>query len=366
MTHTPPVVVAGQSIPPGETCEVDLKFTESYLGTPVSIPIFVMRAPEDGPIVYIAGVIHGDELNGMGIVRELLYHRAPELVRGTLICVPVVNILGIERHARYMPDRRDLNRSFPGSDSGSITSRLAHALFTQVVAKCDFGIDLHTAAVRRMNYPNVRAHTKDERIKMLAESFGCEVIVRGQGPKGSLRRVASEHGVPTIILEAGEVWKIEPGVVQVGVEGCLNVLKALGMIEGEIVKPRYQTVVSKTTWVRAERGGLLDFHARPGELVSAGQTLAHAQSIFGRYHDEIVSPASGIILGMSTLPMVKPGEPIYHVAVLTKREMRRIRAILAESPEDHLYDQVQEALATSVTIHEHDEGDGKILGGDAG
>jgi len=349
-----PFEIAGVRVAPGETREVDLKFTESYLGAPVTIPLYVARGPEPGPSVFITAVIHGDELNGMGVVRELLYGAPVELLRGNLLCVPVVNILGIERHARYMPDRRDLNRAFPGSDSGSITSRLAHALFSEVIKRCDYGIDLHTAAVRRTNYPNVRGNMRDEKIARLARDFGCEIIVHGTGPKGSLRREASDAGVPTIVLEAGEVWKIEPGVVQVGVHGCLNVLRSLDMVAGKIEQPRFQTIVRKSTWVRADRGGLLDFHARPGELVSSGQVLAHARSVFGRYHEEIRCPADGIVLGMATLPLVKPGEAVYHIATLAKKEIRRITSTLEEAPDGHLYDQVQADLATNVTIHEHD------------
>lgn len=347
--------IAGRAIPPGSSTEIDLKFSESYLGQPISVPVSVTRAKEPGPVVLITSAIHGDELNGIGIVRELLYKHAHEIVRGTLICVPVVNVLGVENHARYMPDRRDLNRSFPGAESGSITGRLAHVVFSELVKSADYCIDFHTAAVRRTNYPNVRANTKDPAIRELAEAFGCEIIVQGQGPEGSFRRVASEAGVPTIILEAGEVWKIEPSVLEVGVQGCLNVLRHFGMLEGEQVRPLYQTISVKTTWVRADRGGLLDFNVLPGALVESGEVLAQAQNVFGREYDTIASPANGIVLGMTTLPIVKPGEPIYHIAMLNRKETNRIKRALSRSADGHLYNRVREDLATNVTIHDDEE-----------
>jgi uncharacterized protein len=346
------IEIAGRSVAPGERVEIDLQFSESYLGQPVSVPISVTRAAEPGPVLLITSAIHGDELNGIGIVRELLYKHAREIVRGTLICVPVVNVLGVENHARYMPDRRDLNRSFPGAESGSITSRLAYVVYNELVQLADYCIDFHTAAVRRTNYPNIRADIRRAEIREIAEVFGCEIVVHGQGPAGSLRRTASSNGIPTIILEAGEVWKIEPRVREVGVQGCLNVMRHLGMLGGDLVRPLYQTVSTKTTWVRAERGGLLDFHVLPGAVVEAGDMLAHAQNVFGREFDRIESPVNGFILGMTTLPVVKPGEPIYHVAVLNRRETRRIKRMLAKSADGHLSNRLRDDLATNVTIHE--------------
>jgi predicted deacylase len=199
--------IAGQKVAPGETRTLSLKFSESYLGSPVTVPIHVLRARKPGPRLLLTGCVHGDELNGMGIIRELLYDQPPKLVKGTLVCVPVVNVYGLEHHLRYLPDRRDLNRDFPGSENGSLSSRLAHVIFENVVRQCDYLVDFHSAAVRRTNYPNIRADLSHPETRALARSFGCELIVNGKGPVGSLRRAALAAGVPSIILEAGEVWK---------------------------------------------------------------------------------------------------------------------------------------------------------------
>jgi len=273
--------IAGKVVGRGETADIQLKFSESYLGTPVTIPIRVINSNRPGPRVLITGTIHGDELIGLGIVRQLLYGSPPRLRCGTLVCVPVVNVYGLENHSRYLPDRRDLNRSFPGIQFGSPTSRLAHEFFNEVVRQCDYGIDFHTAAVRMVNYPNIRADMKRENVRGLARAFGCEIIVTGKGPEGSLRRAACEAGIPMIILEAGEVWKLPPEVINVGMRGIENVLKWLKMIDGTPVRPLFQTTIKKSTWVRADHGGILGFQAPPGELVEEGQELATNYSVFG-------------------------------------------------------------------------------------
>ncbi len=352
MDRGQPLIIEERSIELGQTASIEVQFGESYLGKPVSVPVHVIRATTPGPTVCLTGVVHGDELNGMGIVRELAYNAPPDLLMGTLVCVPVVNIYGLERHARYMPDRRDLNRCFPGSPSGSLARRLAHAIFSKIIRQCDYAIDFHSAAVRRTNYPNVRANLLVPGVEKIAEAFGCELVVHSAGPKGSLRRVAGEAGVPIILVEAGEVWKIEPGVVAVGVRGCLNVLKSLRMIRGVPDSPAFRVAVKKTTWVRAEQGGLLTFHASPGQLVRRGDCLATCSSIFGRDKSCIPAPVNGIVLGMTTMPVVKPGEPVYNIAVLSKQVYERIQPLLECRPAGSPYTQVQADLATNVLVQE--------------
>ena len=340
--------IAGQRIPLGESRTLLLKFSESYVGAPVSVPIQVLRAKKAGPRVLLAGCVHGDELNGMGIVREILYDQPPKLIRGTLICVPVINIYGLEHHMRYMPDRRDLNRAFPGAQNGSLTSRFAHKIWNEVVSQSDYLLDFHSAAIRRTNYPNIRADLSHPETRAIARAFGCELIVDGKGPEGSLRRSATKAGIPAIILEAGEAWKIEPSVVEVGVRGALNVLKHLGMVRGKMVQPRYQTQIKRTIWVRAEKGGTLGFHVNPGDIVDNEQMVATNYNIFGDERRQITAPTDGIILGMSTMPVVKPGDPIFHIAVLSKATTRRLRAKVQEASSRDLFSRVQSDLATSV------------------
>jgi predicted deacylase len=219
-----------------------------------------------------------------------------------VILIPVLNILGFERHSRYLPDRRDLNRCFPGSASGSLASRMARILFTEIVGRADFGIDLHTAALRRTNFPNVRADMSDPAVVRLAEAFGSEIVLDGKGPKGAFRREACKAGCPTIIFEGGEVWKVEPTIVEYALRGVRNVLAELGMIEQPARRAQHQVTVRRTKWVRADRGGFLQFHAAPGDILERRQPIATNTSLLGRDRNVLDAPFDGIVLGMTTLP----------------------------------------------------------------
>ena len=346
-----PLVVAGQLIEPNRTYDLRLDYSQSYTGINVSVPVRVVAGPKPGPIVFFAAVVHGDELNGLGIVRELAFEQPLVLERGVVIAVPVVNIFGMDSHTRYLPDRRDPNRCFPGSKKGNLTSRLTHLLYNEVIAQSDYGVDLHTAAVRRTNYPNIRADLDDPRVRELALAFGCELIVHSKGAEGSLRRTASRRGIPTIVLEAGEVWKIEPGVVNIGVHGSNNVLRHLRMQQGKPETPSFQIEVRKSTWVRAEFGGILKFHCAPGDLVKKGQVLATNSDIFGNVQNSIVSPSDGIIQGMTTMPAVKPGEPVFNIAqpeIPFAAIQRRMKARSSAK----LHRQVHRELASSFLVTE--------------
>lgn len=341
----------GERIAPGETRNVKLAVSESYSSMTVRIPIQVRRAPEDGPVVCVTAALHGDEINGTGAVRHLIQDEQFRLLRGTVVLVPVLNLLAFDRHSRYLPDRRDLNRSFPGSATGSLASRMARTIFGEIVSRCDFGVDLHTASVRRTNYPNIRGDLSDPSVRRLAEAFGCEVNIDGRGPKGSFRREACRAGCPTIIMEGGEVWKVEPGIVETAVRGVKNVLRELGMLEGEIERPDFQVTLRESKWVRAERGGFLQFHVKPGDVVETDQPLATNTTLLGREHSTLVAPFDAVVIGMTTLPAISPGEPVCHLGKLpdgTKpsafRRSRRQEAGLEE--------RVSEELGSNVLVVE--------------
>ncbi len=339
----------GQSIRRGEVRDIRLKVSESYTGNPVEIPLRVLRAREPGPGVFVTAAVHGNELNGTGIVHELMFEHPLDLRAGTLILAPVVNVFGVEYQDRYMPDRRDLNRNFPGSPNGSLTRRIAHALFSQLIPQCDFGIDLHSAAQQRVNFPNLRGDLSIPGVRRLAEAFGCELIVNGVGPEGSLRREACTAGCPTIILEAGEPCKIEPAVLEIGYRGVRNVLIELGMLDGEPTTPTYQTHVDRTRWVRAQVGGILRFHVAPGSIVERGQPIATNTSVFGKDRSVLICPEDGVVLGMTTLPTVKPGEPVCHIA-LTDLPVANIREAVAARSSNSLHGRIQNDLATSLRV----------------
>ncbi len=344
------LTIGGERIQRGECRDVRLKVSETYTGDPMTIPLRVLRAEEPGPAVFVSATIHGDELNGTGIVHDLMFGEPLKLLRGTLILAPVINVFGFEAHERYLPDRRDLNRLFPGSSKGSLGSRMADIIMREIVSHCDYGIDLHSAAFQRSNFPNVRADLSVPGAKALAKSFGCALIVDGKGPEGSLRREACRKGVPTIILEAGEPWKIEPSVLRIGVRGIKSVLSSLQMLDFPPHKPAYQTRIRETVWVRASVGGILKFHVSAGEIVDAGQPLATNYSILGSQQNVLKSPVAGIVMAVATMPAVKPGEPVCFIAVPT-RKISTIRNLLRKS-RPGLHARAEEDMRRKVDIVE--------------
>ncbi len=340
----------GTPIVRGQSTEVTLAIGESYSGMTVRIPIHVRRAAEDGPVIFVTAALHGDEINGTGAIRQLIQDPDFELLRGTVILVPVLNLLAFDRHSRYLPDRRDLNRSFPGSKQGSLASRLARAFFDQVTRRCDFGIDLHTAALRRTNFPNVRADMSDPRLAAFARAFGAELIVDGKGPKGSLRLAGCKAGCATLILEAGEVWKVEPSVVEYAQRGIVNCLRHLKMVSGKPEAPAYRMETNATKWVRATQGGFLEFHVSPGEVVQEGDPIATNTTLLGDEQNIITAPRSGVILGMTTLPSVAPGDPVCHIAYPRVGVLPKIKRAVRKLDDDSLHERMKDDLARNVMV----------------
>jgi predicted deacylase len=310
-----PLHFAGTLIGEGETADLKLKVAESYTAEPVSIPLTVVRGGA-GPTVFVTATVHGDELNGVGIVRSLLNDCDWRTLAGTLIAVPVANVPGFLTLHRRVPDRRDLNRSFPGRRRGSLASRMAELLFREVVSKSDFGIDLHTAGAERTNYPQVRADLSRHHVAGLAEAFGCPLIVDGPGPERSLRRTAVAAGVPTIVYEAGSPLRFERPFIAAGVTGILNVLRSLGMLPGTPTRPPLRLILGRTHWVRATAGGILDLAVELGQPVHRGDTISLHTNPFGRGKSLLRSPHSGIVLGLTQIPLVHPGDAVCHLARL--------------------------------------------------
>ena len=340
-----------RQILPGAAHNVTLAMGESYTGLPVETPIHIRRAAKEGPVLFVTAALHGDEINGTGAVRQLIQDEDFHLDRGALILVPVLNLLAFDRHSRYLPDRRDLNRSFPGSPRGSLASRLADIIIRQIVSRCDYGIDLHTASTRRTNYPAVRGDLTQDPVKRLATAFGTEIILNTKGPRGSFRREATLAGCPTIIMEGGEVLKVEPGIVETAVRGIKNVLRSLGMTQGNLETPDYQIVINKSKWIRAEQGGFLQFHVKPGDIIEKGTPLATHTTILGQEQETVHAPFNAVVMGMTSLPAISPGEPICNLGQLPRgsrpSELRRLRR-----EDNGLEQRVSQELASSVLVVE--------------
>lgn len=306
--------IGGVLINPGETREINLKVSEFFTATPTLVPISVFRGREEGPTVVVTAAVHGDELNGVGIVRKLIYEMNHERLKGTLICVPILNRFGFLNQSRYLPDRRDLNRFFPGKPDGVMAERICYVIFNEIIKKCDCGIDLHTAAADRTNTPHVRADMENKDVARIARAFGEEIILHHKGVPGSLRRAAVEAGVPFILFEAGEPQKFEQALIQRGYEGVLNVLAELGMIERNMKRPQYQIIIKDTEWIRAERGGMLDIKTHPGEILYEGDDIAIITNPFGRELYTQKAPFTGLVLSVTTMPLVSPGIPLCNLA----------------------------------------------------
>jgi hypothetical protein len=339
----------GDTVEPGETADRLLRVAERYTGAPVEIPIRMMRGPVDGPVLLVTAAVHGDELNGVGIVRKLML-RPPALLRGGLVLIPVVNVLGMERHSRYVHDRRDLNRSFPGSSRGSLASRIASSLFNKIVRHCDRVVDLHTATGGRTNFPHIRADLSAPGVEDLAFSFGCEVVVDHRGNAKSLRRVATRRGIPSIVFEGGEALKVETSVVELGLRGVGNVLVSLDLCAGEPARPIYQTATSSSRWLRARRGGFLRLHVSPGQIIDDGVPVGTIDNLSTGESSVMRSTMAGVVIGLRTLPAVKPGDPIAHIAA-PRRPVAAIRSDIARAP-NSLHRRVALSQRCDVAVEE--------------
>lgn len=312
-------MIAGKKLKPGEVIETRLKISESVTHQPVSIPVTLVCGANPGPAIFLTAAVHGDEINGVPIVRQVLDGLDPAKLSGTVVGIPVVNRFGFSTGDRYLPDRRDLNRAFPGDPEGSLASRVAHTLFEKVLRRCDVGIDLHTAAQGRANLCHVRGDGEDEKVRDLMRSFGAPIMIQGDGPKGSLRRACSEAGVPTMIFEAGEPNRFEKHAVEIGVQGVFRVLKSLGMYDRRVPRrPGFQVLLKNSEWIRANHGGIVDLLVAPGDLVRKGQCVANIASPFGKQVDQVLSPVGGVILSTNTLPLTRPGEALLHIGQLRK------------------------------------------------
>jgi predicted deacylase len=279
------------------------------------MPVKVVNGRKPGPVMFVSAAIHGDELNGVEIVRRLLRQKSLDSLRGTLLAVPIVNVHGFLERSRYLPDRRDLNRAFPGSAKGSIAARTANTFVKQIVSKADFGIDLHTGALNRTNLPQVRANLDDEQTIELARVFGAPVIISSTVRDGSLRQYAAESGFPILVYEAGEALRHDEVSIRAGLRGVIRVMRHVGMLpKSRSSKAVSPVVAASTSWVRAPDSGIISHKAELGDTVVEGQTVAIISDPLGDDQEAVLAPFDGIVIGRSTLPLAHEGEALFHIA----------------------------------------------------
>ncbi len=314
------LIIGSHVIKKGETKKIELPTVRLYTDTNMSIPVYVKRGKKAGPTVFVCSAIHGDELNGIEIISRLINNKAINSLKGTLITVPIVNGFGVLNQSRYLPDRRDLNRSFPGSAKGSLAGRIAHLFMDEVVSKCDYGIDLHTGAIHRSNFPQIRANLDDPVTFEMAKAFAVPVLINANLRDGSLRQCADEHGIPMLLYEAGQALRFDELSIKVGMKGILNVLRHLNMLPKlrSRKKPIEPFVARKSGWVRAPDSGFVIHKKELGDRVKKNDVLAEIKKPLGDISAEVLSHADGIIIGKQNIPLVQEGEAVYHIAFFNK------------------------------------------------
>jgi uncharacterized protein len=308
--------IGDTTVAPGDQRTVELEVSTLANATRMNLPVHVVHGVEKGPVLFLSGVVHGDEIQGLEIIRRVLAHVTLKNLKGTLLAVPIVNAFGFLNHSRYMPDRRDLNRSFPGSDQGSLASLLADLFFREVVKRAQFGIDFHTAALHRTNLPQVRISPGDDALLRLAEAFAPPVIMTSKLRDGSLRQCALDSGVRVLLYEGGEALRFDEVAIEAGVKGTLRVMKAIGMLETAPSVGAHHAITraSSSTWVRAPEGGILHSVRRAGDRVGLREPIGIITDPMGSVAVPVFAEEDAIIIGRTNLPIVNRGDALFHLA----------------------------------------------------
>ena len=331
-----PLTINGVTVKPGTRVSIDLPTGRLYTHTPLTVPVHVVSGKKAGPRLFISAAIHGDEINGVEIIRRFLKLPALKRLHGTIIAIPIVNVHGLINHSRYLPDRRDLNRSFPGSEKGSLAARLANTFMKEIVEKSTHGIDLHTGAIHRDNLPQIRANLDDEETDRLARAFNAPVIISSNLRDGSLRESASEYGIPMLLYEAGEALRFDEVSIRAGVKGIVNVMRELEMLppSRSTRKKHIEPVVARSSyWVRAPDSGILRAMIPLGARVKKNTLLGVVADPFGETEANVKAQYGGIVIGKSNLPLVNEGDALYHIARF--EDIEEIEAKVDEFQEEH-------------------------------
>ncbi|MGH9243508.1 MAG: succinylglutamate desuccinylase/aspartoacylase family protein [Acidimicrobiales bacterium] len=312
-----PITVGGVTVPPGRRHNLEIPVAKLPTDTSLSLPVAVVNGLRPGPTVWLNAAIHGDEINGVEIIRQLLRLLRPRELHGTVIAVPIVNVFGFVNETRYLPDRRDLNRAFPGSPRGSLTAQLAHLFMSEIVSRCQYGIDYHTGTGHRTNLPQLRVDLSVPDMWRLAGAFGPPVVVHAAHRDGSLRAVCAKRGIPLVVYEGGEAHRFNDDAIRIGIEGTLRVLAALGMrTDNDIAQGDSPLFIRRTQWERARRSGIIRIDVYPGQLVQRGDQIGVMADAFGAANRAVRAPITGVVLGYSRNPIVSQGDALVHLADL--------------------------------------------------
>ena len=338
-----PIEVLGTMVLPGTSQRLSWSATELFEGVPVSTPVLVVNGTFPGPKLCLTAAVHGDELNGIEMVRRVMHDLDPTKVSGAVIGIPIVNVQGFRRGSRYLPDRRDLNRYFPGNPNGSAAARIAHSFFVNIVTHCDALIDLHTGSFERANLPQIRADLRDPDVMTLTQGFGSMVILHSTPAVGTLRYAATQAGIPAVTLEAGGPSQLELKEVKLGVKGIQTLVHTLGMIKKSRLWGEPEPVYYRSSWVRADNGGILLSDVGLGSTVRKGDLLGTITDPMNNARTELRSPYSGRIIGMARNQVVMPGFAAFHVGIETdEAPVDEATDVATSEPEDDYVDGMSE------------------------
>jgi len=310
------LVINKTKIYPGERKRLSLNVSRLYDLTQMDIPVEVIRGEEPGPTLFTTAALHGDEINGVEIIAKLLQVKELKKIKGTLIAVPILNVFGFNSCSRYLPDRRDLNRSFPGTGKGSLAAQIANVFMEEIASQCTHGIDLHSAAANRENLPQIRATFADHpELEHLSKSFGAPVVIDSKAKEGTLRSAVKAHKIAYMVYEGGRALRFHPKITSTGLNGILNVMREIKMLEKKSKRKKPKSIIANSSsWLRAPESGIIQTKKSLGKKVKKGEVVATLISAFGDVHQEIIADRAGIIIGASILPLVNKGDAVFHIA----------------------------------------------------
>lgn len=307
------ITINGHSIGRGEQKEIELNIARLPTHTNIDLPIHIYRAEEDGPVLLLTGGLHGDEINGVEILRRMIHNKLLIPEKGTVITIPLVNTYGFIQNIRGLPDGKDINRSFPGTQTGSLASLMAHTLMNQILPHVDYGIDFHTGGDARANYPQIRCEWSEEANREIAKAFSPPIIIDSSVIDNTFRKAAQDNGTPILVYEGGETLRFDEFAIQEGIDGTLRLMAYLGMISEE-QNGQETEIYDSSPWIRAEYGGLFQHEAKLGDHVEEDQLLGYISDPYGELWAEVRSPEKGRIIGLNNAPVVYKGDALVHIA----------------------------------------------------
>ncbi len=310
------IQIQGQLIEPGEQKVIELDVTKQKTRNHTTIPVFINRAKQPGPVLLLTGGVHGDETNGIAIVRDIIRLGYNQPLLGTIICIPVVNIFAFINKSRRLPDGKDLNRVMPGSPRGSLASQLAYMFTSEVAALAEYVIDFHAGGRGLVNYPNIRCDFNQKENLKLAEIFDAPYTVNSRTIPKSIRKYYDQQGKVSLLYEGGKSLELDPYVIDTGVRGALNVMRHLGMQEGKVTNQHPERQLHKSTWIRAKHTGMFQHSIANGSRISKGAEIGMIRDAYGEYEFAVKAPYDMCVFGINTEPLIYKGDPLFHVAAV--------------------------------------------------